>query len=91
MSVLEAMACCLPVVCTDVGGVGEMVTDGVTGFLVPTRDPQQLAARLADLLSNPELAHRMGSAGRLRVESEFSLEQSVAATERALMDVVHCR
>jgi glycosyltransferase involved in cell wall biosynthesis len=88
ISVLEAMACARPAVCTDVGGVREIVSHGKTGYLVPQNDPQQLAARLLTLLSNPQTAHRMGRAGRDRVEAEFSLERTIAAAEQAIGAVV---
>lgn len=88
ISVLEAMACARPVVCTDVGGVRELVVDGVTGYLVPPREPKVLAARLKDLMSDKGLAEELGRAGRRRVESEFTLELSVRATEQALTGVV---
>lgn len=87
-SVLEAMACARPVVCTDVGGVREIVVDGVTGYLVPPRNVQLLAARLKALLGDREFAREMGRAGRRRVESNFSLEISVASAERAIEEVV---
>lgn len=90
-ALLEAMACARPVVCTDVGGVGEIVEDGVTGCLVPPRDPEQLAARLTQLMGNPDAARGMGRLGRLRVESKFSLERSVKEAEFAIADVVEGR
>ena len=88
ISLLEAMACGRPTVCTAVGGVPELLTDGETGYLVPPKDPQQLATRLVSLLSNPETARRMGRAGRQRVEAEFSLDRTVARAEQAIEDVV---
>jgi glycosyltransferase involved in cell wall biosynthesis len=88
IALLEAMACARPAVCTAVGGIPEMIEDGVTGYLVPPQDPEQLAARLTELLSHPEAARRMGRAGRERVEAEFSLDRSVEAAERAIDDVV---
>lgn len=91
ISVLEAMACARPVVCTDVGGIREIVIDGLTGYLVPPREPQLLAARLNEVLSDRLLARNMGSAARVRIESHFTLETSVARTERALDDLAHGR
>ena len=88
LSVLEAMACARPVVCTGVGGIGEMVEHGVNGYVVPAHDSQALSDRIKAVLSNPELASQMGQAGRRRVEDEFTLEQSVAATERAFEEIV---
>ena len=88
IALLEAMACARPAVCTAVGGVPEMIDDGITGYLVPPKDPQQFAARLLSLLSDPQAARRMGRAGRHRVEAEFSLDRSVAAAQQAIEDVV---
>jgi glycosyltransferase involved in cell wall biosynthesis len=88
IALLEAMACARPAVCTRVGGIPEMINDGETGYLVPPQDPQQLAARLLRLMQDPQTARRMGRAARARVEAEFTLDRSVAATQRALEDVV---
>lgn len=84
MAVLEAMAVGRPTVCTSVGGVPEIVDDGVTGYLVPPRDPVALAERLVALLEDPERAAEMGRAARARVEAEFTIEHSVRNAERAL-------
>jgi glycosyltransferase involved in cell wall biosynthesis len=88
IALLEAMACARPAVCTAAGGIPEMIDDGETGYLVPPKDPQQLATRLVELLSNPHTARRMGLAGRNRVEAEFSLDRSVELAQRAFEDVV---
>lgn len=72
MSVLEAMAAGMPVVTTPVGGIPEAVTDGVEGFLVQPGDTDALRDRLQRLLSDPELARRMGEAGRRKVETTFA-------------------
>ena len=74
LSILEAMAVGLPVVGSSVGGVPEAVEDGVTGLLVPPRDPVRLAAALERLLADPALRRRLGSNGRERVLQRFSLE-----------------
>jgi glycosyltransferase involved in cell wall biosynthesis len=87
-ALLEAMACARPAVCTAVGGVPEMINHGETGYLVPPKDPQQLAARLVNLLSDPETARRLGRAARDRIESKFTLDRSVAEAEQAIEDVV---
>jgi glycosyltransferase involved in cell wall biosynthesis len=79
--VLEAMAAGLPVVATTVGGTPEVVVDGVTGFLVPPRDPEALADAILRLLRDPDLRRRMGEAGRARVAEHFSVEQMVGKTE----------
>lgn len=63
IAVLEAMAAGLPVVASNVGGVPELVRDGKSGYLVPPKDAEALAAKLYELLSNPSLARSMGEAG----------------------------
>jgi glycosyltransferase involved in cell wall biosynthesis len=78
---LESMAAGIPVVATRVGGNPEAVEDGVSGILVPSRDALALAAALERLLDDPELAARMGRAGRERVAGQFSVEQMVRRTE----------
>ena len=87
IALLEAMACARPAVCTAVGGIPEMIVDGETGFLVPPGDPERLAARLLEVLSNPGLAQRMGRAARDRVATEFSLDHSVGAAQHAIEEV----
>jgi len=69
---LEAMACGRPVIGSAVGGITFTVMDGITGFLVPPRDPASLADRLYLLFSQPALCERMGKAARARVEREFT-------------------
>ncbi|MCX7999488.1 MAG: glycosyltransferase family 4 protein, partial [Leptospiraceae bacterium] len=78
-AVLEAMACGLPVVTTDCGGMREAVTDGVEGFIVPVRDPEAMAEALIRLWKDPELRRKMGEAARKRVLKEFSLDQQISA------------
>jgi len=87
MALLEAMAAGRPAVCTDVGGVGEMLADGRTGYLVPPHDPDALADRLGRILRDRPLQRRMGAAARARVEREFRLDASVDAAARELTDV----
>jgi glycosyltransferase involved in cell wall biosynthesis len=69
---LEAMACGRPVIGSAVGGIPYTIADGETGFLVPPRDPEALAACLQRLLAQPELRARMGRAARARVERDFT-------------------
>jgi colanic acid/amylovoran biosynthesis glycosyltransferase len=85
--VLEAMACELPVVATDCGGVREAVRDGVEGFVLPPREPARAAAALERLWQEPELRERMGKAGRARVLSNFTLEGHLDAMEGLYAEV----
>ncbi len=68
---LEAMAAGLPVVATSVGGIPEVVQGGLTGLLVPPRDPSALARALDTLVADPQLRSQFGDRGRTRAE-EFS-------------------
>lgn len=76
-SVLDAMACCLPVVASRVGGLPEAVSNGETGLLVPPDEPQDLAEAILALLRDPDRAAAMGRAGRSRVERLFSVDGMV--------------
>jgi alpha-maltose-1-phosphate synthase len=80
---LEAMACGTAVVGSRVGGIPEVVDDGVTGLLVPPNDPASLADAMNALLHDPMRAAEMGSAGRERAVAEFSWG-AVAAQTAAL-------
>jgi glycosyltransferase involved in cell wall biosynthesis len=79
-AVLEAMAAGLPVVATSVGGVPDVVTDGVTGILVPPHDPPALAAAIERLAADPGLRARMGAAAR-RAAARLTVEDCAARHE----------
>lgn len=87
-SILEYMGAARPVVATDVGGAREAIVEGETGHLVASGDDEALAARVADLLLEPERARAMGGRGRRRVEEKFSarvqLERTAELYERLL-------
>jgi glycosyltransferase involved in cell wall biosynthesis len=70
-SVIEAMACGLPVVTTNIRGCREAVVDGATGFICPTHDSGDLSDRVLQLLRSPELRRGMGARGRARVEELY--------------------
>lgn len=78
-TILEAMACGLPVLATGVGGNASLIDAGVTGELVPAGDVQALASRIAAIAADPDRMRRMGAAGRARAEARFSLGGMVAA------------
>jgi glycosyltransferase involved in cell wall biosynthesis len=78
-TILEYMACGLPVVCSDTGGCSELVRDGAEGYLIAPYDDVALAARLALLRADPSRRERMGAAGRARVRTDFSVPRMVDA------------
>ena len=79
-ALLEAAACGLPIVTTDVPGCREIVRDGDNGFLVPARDAQALARALRSLIGDAALRAEMGRRSREIVLAEFSQEQVIAET-----------
>ncbi|RSM57868.1 glycosyl transferase [Amycolatopsis sp. WAC 01376] len=80
---LEAMACGVPVVATAVGGLTDTVVDGVTGMLVPPRNPKELAGALRRLLSDISACESFGIAGADRVRARYSWDRVAADTLRA--------
>ena len=76
-SVLDAMGCARPVVATRAGGLPEVVDDGVTGTLVPTRDPAAMAAAVVQLLEDAALRERYGQAGLALARERFSADRMV--------------
>jgi glycosyltransferase involved in cell wall biosynthesis len=75
LALLEAMAAGRPVIATAVGGLPEVVTDGVTGLLIPPRDADALAEALGRLLANPAWAQQLGANARDHVREHYSLDR----------------
>jgi glycosyltransferase involved in cell wall biosynthesis len=88
---LEAMACGRPVVATAVGGLVDTVADGVTGDLVPPRDPEQLGEVVAALLADPDRRTAYGTAGVARVRARYRWSRVVADTEAVYRQVLTTR
>lgn len=87
--VLEAMAAGVPVVATGIPGTNEVVVDGETGFLVPVGDRAAFARQTRKLLEDPQLAARMGEAGRRRAAEHFSIEAMIEAHARLYRELIH--
>ena len=79
-SILEYMAAARPVVATDVGGAREAIVEGETGFIVSSGDTESMAARIADLLRDPQTARAMGERAKQRVQQCFSTQSHLANT-----------
>jgi glycosyltransferase involved in cell wall biosynthesis len=81
---LEAALCERACIGTDIGGTKEVVTDGVTGFLVPVGAPEEIARRLKLLQADRQLARRMGAAALARGRQEFTADRMVSRYEEVL-------
>jgi glycosyltransferase involved in cell wall biosynthesis len=81
--VIEALSQGVPLVATDVGGMPEVIDEGANGYLVPPRDPEALAARLGDILRDPQLGTAMGGRARELYRERFSLD-AMLRSHRAL-------
>lgn len=88
MALVEAQSCGVPVIAHDLEGMREVVADGVTGYLVQPGDVDQLAARLDELLSSPELRERMGRAGADMVRERFDMKRRAGEYRNLYREVV---
>jgi glycosyltransferase involved in cell wall biosynthesis len=86
--VIEGMAAGKPVVGTDVGGIPEIIEDGVTGLIVPPASPDKLAEAILKILNDSELAYQMGRAGKRRVQDLFEPEGYARNMEMAYQDLL---
>ena len=80
-ALVDAMAASKPAVATDAGAIPEVMVDGETGFLVPTRNHEAMAARIVQLLNNPKLMARMGEAALQRARDRFTVDRMVDGTQ----------
>ena len=87
-SLLDAMCFSRPIVATAAGGIPEAVEDGVTGRVVPVKNPEALAAALVEVLSDTRRQRAMGAAGRKRFEERFTSDRMVEQT-LAVYDELH--
>jgi len=87
-SILEYMACGLPVICSGGGGTDELVACGETGFLVSPGDAQELATRLRWVCQHPDAARAMGLKAAEMVRREYSVEAMIRRTERVYLEAL---
>jgi N-acetyl-alpha-D-glucosaminyl L-malate synthase BshA len=90
LAALEAMACGVPPVTTLTGGIPDLVTHGVDGFMEPVGDIEAQAARVTELLSDPVLHQRMATAARLSAETRFSTDLIIPKYERYYRQICDC-
>lgn len=88
LSILEAMAAGKPIIATEVGGTPEAIAQGQTGILVPPKDPDALAASLRTVLSNQDLAERLGKAARTSARKHFSAVTMVQNMTRIYEEIL---
>ena len=83
---LESMACGTPAICSNVGGMPEVVEDRVTGFVVPPNDPAALGRSIAELAGNPRLWLEMSRCAREHVISHFTWERTAQSVISAYQE-----
>ena len=88
MVLVEAMACGIPVIASDIGGIPTVVDHGKNGLLVPPRDARALADAIQRVLDNPAFAQRLGAEGRRRAVGDYAWSSRVKATEQTLVSAV---
>src|SRR5205823_3086012 len=81
MVLIEAMACRTPVVGTNIGGIPEVIKDGIDGFIVSSNDSNALALAIPKIVADKELATRMGHFGEAKVKKEFTWDTRVDLTK----------
>jgi len=91
VAALEAMAAGIPIVSTDVGSMGEIVSNGENGYLVAVGAADQLAQRLVELLHDDRLRERMGEEARKSVRDRFSTHRMVAGFENLFAEMIQAR
>lgn len=88
MSLLEAMAAGLPVVTTNVGGIPDLVTDGIEGIVVEPGDVSALVEAMASILLDSELGDRLGKSAHERIASQFSIDNTIKKLEKLYSEMV---
>ena len=82
MAIIEGMCLAKPVIASNIGGIPELVEDGVNGYLIPPKDPVALAEKLEVLIGNKEMRQIMGAAGKRKFEENFDAATMVKRIEK---------
>jgi glycosyltransferase involved in cell wall biosynthesis len=88
VSAIEAMAAGCPVVATNVGGLPDLIREGETGYLVPPGDAPAVATALLRVLHQPEMAQRMGEAGRMAAQERFAIQRLITDMEQLYLELL---
>ncbi len=91
VSILEALACCVPVIAPNVGSISETVIDGKTGMLTEPLSWEETAAAMLSVLRHPQRAARLGRAGRQLVRDQWSLHSMVQGYETLITDIYNAK
>ncbi len=91
VSIMEAMACEVPVVATRVGSISETVLDGQTGYLTTPDDPDEIARRVVELWGNPQRADQMGRAGREHILAHWSLDGMIEGYQSLITQIYNSK
>lgn len=86
--IVETQYMIKPIVATDVSGNGEAIEDGKSGYLVPAKDPQAMAAKVIALLQDPELRKTLGASGFLSAKNKFSMDAHAAALREIYVNLL---
>jgi len=88
VAVIEASACELPVIVSDVGGLPEVVDNGETGYVVPSKDPEAIADKLYELIFDQDKRKVMGQKGRKKVEQLYDWKKNVDKMEEIYQEMI---
>ena len=80
LTMLESMACSRPMIVTNTGGMPEIISDSVNGFVIPVKASEELASRIIQIMDNKDLRERLGETGRKMVETSYSKTDVAQAT-----------
>jgi glycosyltransferase involved in cell wall biosynthesis len=87
-SILEAMACAKPIIASRVGGIPDLVDDGINGILIPPNDSRALAQNLIKLLNDESMRRKLGAAAKEKVSVRYDVNTMVEQISRVYADLI---